>query len=159
MNGYESSSHRGTLSFSSDFGRDAITNLRMGTPSRLSGPIGNVNRGFRNWSLGFFAGDNWRARPALTLFYGIRYEPVTRPWEVNGFNQTPYGCQCTNFAPRAGFAYNLPGSWGLIRGSYGLHYGEIAPVTFGQLRFNPPHNAKFEIRRPDLRIPIPELMQ
>ena len=154
VNGSESSSHRGTFQFRNDFGRDSMTNFLMGIPTRYSGAAGNVHRGFRFWNLQFYAGDEWRVRPNLTLNYGLRYQPVTRPLEVNNLTSIPYNCDCNNFAPRFGFAYRLPGSWGLVRGAYGLHFGEVFPVTFQQLRFNPPLNIKFEIHSPGLVNPL-----
>lgn len=148
VNGSESSSERGVIYFRNDFGRDAITNFRMGVPSRYSVGIGDVHRGFRNWESQIFAGDNWHARPNLTLNYGLRYEPVTGPTEVNHLTAIPYGCDCNNLSPRFGFAYRLPRSWGLLRAAYGLYYGEIPPVTFQQLRFDPPRYFKIEVQAP-----------
>ncbi|MCW5981071.1 MAG: hypothetical protein KIT09_23515 [Bryobacteraceae bacterium] len=158
LNGSETSSHRGVISFSSDFGRDAIANLRMGTATQLSGAIGHVHRGFRNWEAGFFAGDAWNAAANLTVNIGLRYEPVVRPYEVNRLDEIPYRSDLNNFAPSLGLAYRLPGKWGSIRNAYGLHYGEIYPVTYGQMRYNPPSNSKFEIQVPDLRRPLAELL-
>jgi hypothetical protein len=150
INGSEASSHRGVLSFRNDFGRDALTNFRMGIPSRFSGAVGNVHRGFRNWETHLYAGDQWRAGAALTLTYGLRFQPVTGPIEVNELTDIPYGCDCNNLAPQFGFAYRLPAERGVLRGAYGLHYGEIFPVTFQQLRYNPPLNTKFELQAPNL---------
>jgi hypothetical protein len=150
INGLESSSHTGVLSFRNDFGRDAMTNFLLGIPGRFSGAIGNVHRGFRNWEPHLYLGNVWRVNSNLTLNAGVRFQPVTGPMEVNGLTTIPYGCDCNNIAPRIGFAYRLPGQWGVLRGAYGLHYGEIFPVTFQQLRFNPPLNRKFEIQAPDL---------
>jgi hypothetical protein len=150
INGSESSSHRGTLQFRNDFGRDAITNLRMGIPSRFSGAVGFIHRGFRNWESSIFAGDEWKVSNSLSVNFGIRYVPVSGPVEVNNLTVVPYSCDCNNFAPRAGWAWQLPDDWGVFRGAYGLHYGEIFPATFQQLRFNPPENQKFEVQVPNL---------
>jgi hypothetical protein len=150
INGSEASSHNGVLSFRNDFGRDALTNFRLGIPSRFSGAIGNVHRGFRNWETHLYAGDEWRPGASLTLTLGIRLQPVTGPVEVNDLTEIPYGCDCNNVAPRFGFAYRLPREWGVLRGAYGLHYGQILPVAFQQLRYNPPQNVKFELQAPEL---------
>ncbi len=150
LNGSETSSHRGTLTFRDDFGRDAMTNFRLGIPSRFSGAVGNTHRGFRSWDLQFYGGDTWRAGANFTLNFGLRFEPVARPHEVNGLNQVPYNCDCNNLAPRFGFAWRLPQRWGVLRAAYGLHYGEIFPITFSQVRYNPPGNVKFEIVTPEL---------
>jgi len=160
VNGSESSSHLGVFSFRNDFEdesgqvRDAITNLRLGTPSSYSKGIGNTHRGFRYWDLQYYVGDDWRVKPDLTLQFGVRYQPLTRPTEVNGLNDLPYRCDCNNVAPRFGFAYRLNDKWGAIRGAYGIHYGEIFSATFGQARFNPPGNLKLRLPAPDLLNPL-----
>ena len=154
INGAEFSSQRGVVTFQNDFGRDAITNLRLGQASRYSVGIGDPHRGFRDWGLEFYAGDHWKVSPKLTLLYGLRYQPVTAPVEVNHLSEAPWGCNCRDFAPRLGFAWRLPGEWGVLRGGYGLHYGEIFPVTYQQIRFNPPGMLKLEIHNPDLTDPL-----
>jgi hypothetical protein len=131
-----------------------MTNFRLGEASRYSVGIGDPHRGFRNWDMGFYLGDDWHVSSKLALNYGDRYQPVTTPTEVNGLSTIPYSCQCANLAPRFGFAWRLGGRWGVLRGAYGLHYGEIYTVTFQQLRFNPPGVLKLEIHNPDLRDPL-----
>ncbi len=156
VNGDETSSSRGVFYFRNDFGRDAITNFRLGIPSRYSFGLGDSRRGFRNWESQFYAGDNWHVSPSLTLNYGLRYQPGTGPTEVNHLTQIPYGCDCNNLAPHFGFAYRLPRA-GIIRGAYGLQYGEIYPVTFQQLRYNPPLYRKIEVYTPNLVNPAGHL--
>src|SRR5947208_1207526 len=73
INGDETSSQRGVIYFRNDFGRDAITNFRMGIPSRFSTGIGYSRRGFRDWATQLFAGDEWHLRGNLTINYGVRY--------------------------------------------------------------------------------------
>jgi hypothetical protein len=97
---------------------------------------------------------DWHARPNLRINYGLRYQPVTGPTEVNDLTKIPYGCDCHNFAPHFGFAYRLPDEWGLLRGAYGLQYGEIFPTTFQQLRFDPPLFYKMEFQAPSLVDPL-----
>jgi hypothetical protein len=77
-NGLESSSERGNYYFRSDFGHDAITNFRMGMPSRYSVGIGNGYRSFRWFEQQFFAGDVWKVRPNLALITAcaIRRSPA-----------------------------------------------------------------------------------
>ncbi len=157
INGTEASSHRGTLQFRNDWGRDSMTNFRLGLPTRFSGAIGNVTRGFRNTEMQFYSGDTWRVRPSLTLHYGVRFQPIPTPTEVNNLSRLPYPCDCNNFAPRFGFAWRLPGWGGVLRGAYGLHYGEIFTPTFQQARFNPPGNLKLEIHTPNLANPYADL--
>ena len=160
INGAESNEHRGVFGFARDFDppRDAITNLRLGTPSLYIVTIGDTHRGFRNWGMQFFAGDVWQVRPNLTLNFGLRYEPVTSPYEVNGLSKIPYGCDCNNFAPQLGFAYRIGSNWGVLRGGYGMHYGEIFPATFMQARFNPPENLSLFVAAPDLVDPLKDFL-
>lgn len=154
FNGREANNHLGTFRFGDNFGRDAVTNLRMGTPTRYSITIGDTGRGFRNWEMGFYAGDRWQATPNLTLTLGLRFEPTTRPVEVNGIDIVPYDCDCNNLAPSFGLAYRLPRRWGVLRGAYGLHYGQIFPATYGQVRFNPPGNVGLNVDEPYLADPL-----
>ena len=74
---------------------------------------------------------------SLTLHFGLRFEPMSRPVEVNNIDTIPFDCDCNNFGPRFGFAYKRP-KWGVIRGAYGVHFGEIFATTFGQTRLSPP---------------------
>ena len=152
LNGIESSGHLGMIMFASDFGRDMITNLRMGTPSRISQSIGTPHRGFRRWRMQYFLGDTWKAHRKLTLSLGLRYEPTTRPVEVNGLSNVPFRCDCNNFAPRFGFAYRT--GFGILRGAYGAHFGEIFTATYSQERFNPPGNIRLNVVAPDLLDPL-----
>lgn len=154
FNGTETDAHRGFFGFSNDFGRTGIENMRMGAPSQYIIAIGEVHRGFRQWLPLAYAGDSWKATANLTLDFGLRYEAAGRPREVNRLNEVPYDCDCNNFAPRFGFAYRLPGMWGALRGAYGLHYGDILPVTYAQVRFSPPGSVKLAIPAPDLLDPL-----
>ena len=81
---------------------------------------------------------------------GAGYRPASRPTEVNHYERLPYYADTNNFGPTLGLAYRLPGRAGVLRAGYGLHYGEIFPVTFQQIRFNPPNNYKAVIQDPDL---------
>ncbi|MGH9662512.1 MAG: hypothetical protein ACRD96_28445, partial [Bryobacteraceae bacterium] len=154
VNGRETSSNRGVLYFRNDFGRDALANFRLGIPSRFSTGIGELDRGFRSGEHRFYLGDSWRVRPSLAIHYGVRYEPVTGPVEVNSRTLVPFDCDCNNLAPRFGIAKSLPRRWGVVRAAYGLHYGDIFPVTFQQLRWNPPQFLKVEVQTPILADPL-----
>ena len=150
-NGEESDGHRGILGFRDDFGRDAITNLRMGTPSLFIQALGTTYRGFRNWQSAFYLGDRWRATGNLTLDVGLRYELCTKPFDVTERSKLPIQSDSNNWGPRFGFAYRLGKPWGVVRGAYGLLFGELFPVSFGQDRLNPPASFKVVLPVPDLR--------
>lgn len=153
INGFESNDHRGMFSFRRDFDRDTVTNLRMGTPSGFRLGVGDVHRGFRNWDSQFYVGDRWRATAKLTFNMGLRYQPITSPYEVNSLSEIPYPCDCNNWAPNFGLAYRA-GRWGVLRASCGLFYGEIFPAAYMQARFNPPGNLSIVVNEPDLLDPL-----
>ncbi len=154
VNGYESNAHRGIVHFASDFGRDALTNFRLGTPSRYQVAVGDPARGFRNWEPQYFIGDSWKIGRALQLDFGLRWEMITTPSEVNRLSTVPYPCDCNNLSPSFGFSYRAPGRWGVVRAAYGLHYGEIFATTYGQVRFNPPRDIQVVIPAPYLPDPL-----
>ena len=154
INGREQDGERGIITFGNDFGRDAITNFRLGTPSTYTQSLGNTHRGYRYWNLILFAGDLWRVRPNFTIEAGIRYEPMSRPVEVNNLDVIPFPCDCNNVAPRVGLAYRLPGDWGVLRAVYGVHYGEIFATTFSQVRMSPPGSYRVIVGAPDLHDPL-----
>lgn len=154
INGEETDVHRGFFSFSNDFGADAITNLRLGKPSQHIVSIGNGRRGFRMWEAQLYAGDKWQVNPRLNLLYGLRWQPTAKPAEVNNLNVIPYDSDWNNFAPSFGFAYRLAKNFGVVRGAYGAHFGEIFFVTYQQIRFSPPLNHKIVVTAPNLLNPL-----
>ncbi|MBK9313269.1 MAG: hypothetical protein IPM55_03305 [Acidobacteria bacterium] len=154
VNGSETDVHRGFFSFSNDFGRDGITNLRLGTPSTHIVSIGNIHRGFRLWEGQIFAGDKWQISPYFTLNYGLRWQPVTKPVEVNDLNSAPFDSDMNNLAPNLGFALRMPRKMGIFRGAYATQFGEIYFVTFQQIRFSPPGNNKIVVNAPNLINPL-----
>lgn len=157
INGFEQNDHRGTFFFRNDFGRRLAENILLGTPSQYRVAVGSTHRGFRNWDLLFYAGDRWRVTPKLTLNLGLRYEPVTAPAEVNDLSEIPYSCSCLNFAPTFGFAYNANDRWGVFRGAYGIHFGQIFPTTFMASRFNAPGVLIVDVPNPDFVNPQKDL--
>jgi hypothetical protein len=146
-NGLESSSERGNYYFRSDFGRDAITNFRLGIASRYSAAVGDGHRGFRWFEQQIFAGDVWKARRDLAMSFGLRYTPQTGPTEVNGLTPVNFRCDCATLGPQFGLAYQTPG-FGVIRAAYGLHFGEIYAQTLQQGRWDPPNFLKVEVQAP-----------
>ncbi len=121
--------------------------------SRAYGPFFLENRlGESN----FYAEDNWKVRPNLTLNIGVRYEYVNAPREANARVEYGFADDKNNIEPRVGFAYSPSFSDGWlntlfgnpgessIRGGYGIYHGRIFQSVFSQgtgatLRFNPPN--------------------
>src|SRR5438093_3968127 len=151
-NGYEGEEVRRTLNFSNDFGRDAITNLRLGTPSNYSVGLGDIDRGFRNWELPAYAGDHWRVSGKLTLSYAVRWEPWTRPAEVRNRSRLPFDSDWNNMGGSFGFAYRLRDA--VVRGAFGVLNGQLYPVGYGQDRFNGPDHVFVNVDAPDLVKPL-----
>lgn len=154
FNGIMEDVHRGFFGFSPDFGTTAFNNLRLGRPSQHLISIGDPNRGYRNTELLFYAGDSWRVRRNLTLNYGVRYEPVGRPYEVNRLEEIEYSADRNNVGGQFGVAWQLPGNAGVLRASAGIFFGQIFPVTYQQVRFTPPNNYKIVLPAPDLLDPL-----
>jgi len=150
MNGRESDAHVNAIAFFNNYGNTTMTNLRLGLGSTYWIAQGDLHRGYRNWDNWFYIADKWTATSNLTLNLALGYRPISRPVEVNGIDRVPYYADTNNFGPVIGLAYRLPGRWGVWRAAYGLHYGEVFPVTFQQVRFNPPNNYKAVIQDPDL---------
>ncbi len=148
VNSSETDVHRGFFSFNNDFGNDAITNFRIGKPSQHIRSIGNIHRRFRQWEGQFYGGDSWQLTQRLTLQSGLRWQPVTKPVEVDDLNVIPFDSDWNNIAPTVGFAYRMPGKLGIFRGAYGTHFGEIFFVSYQQIRFSPPLNTKVVVVAP-----------
>ena len=153
LNGIETSNQRGYLQFTNNFGRSAIENFRLGTPSSYEVTVGEAARGFRNWLGSIYFSDRWRVRPRLQIFYGLRYSVETSPVEVQGRNQVPYGCDCNNFSPRLSVAIGPVGGW-VARTSYTVSFAQIPPVTFQQTRNNPPLVRTIQVQSPSLLNPL-----
>lgn len=115
----------------------------------------------RNYQFNFFAQDDYRVRPNLTLSYGLRYElntvPEDRQQRIEKTFNDPliasslpglqtfisnrrriYDGDHNNFAPRVGFAY-APNAFGpnrstVIRAGYGVYYDQVLGSVVGQSR-------------------------
>jgi len=86
------------------------------------------------------------------LNFGLRYEPVTRPVEVNNLDQLPFGCDCNNLAPALDLPIDWAGTWGSCVALTLFNTGRIFPATYGQQRFNPPANIGIYLNTPTLQI-------
>jgi Carboxypeptidase regulatory-like domain len=113
-----------------------------------------------NWETGYFAQDDWKVNPRLTLNLGVRYDLYTHPYETsnnqsnydlasgtllvagtNGNSRSLVDTNFKNFAPRFGFAYDLTGQGKtVVRGGYGLFYFLDRGGVGNQLSNNPDFN-------------------
>jgi outer membrane receptor protein involved in Fe transport len=83
----------------------------------------------------FFAQDDWKATPRLTLNLGVRYDYESIPAPFAGLNGTAAGTLAitsshpsdkNNISPRVGFSYD-PFGLGktVVRGGFGMYFGRI----------------------------------
>ncbi len=153
LNSFESNDVRGYFQFTNDFGRTAINNFLLGTPTKYEVTIGQIPRRYRNSRANLFFADQWQVLPSLDIYWGLRYSLETTPVEVDRLTVIPYSNDANNFAPRLSLALRLPSAW-VMRASYGTSFGRIYPVTYQQMRNNPPLVRQFQIQHPDLLDPL-----
>ena len=123
-----------------------VQSYGLGFPSAFIEGFGNPNSAIKNRPLAFFAQDSWKIRPNVTFNYGVRYDvELTDTIAAIGFTdplthialsaadmtaaqdalnvQQGFPRDKNNFAPRAGFAWDINGKGKtVIRGAYGLFY-------------------------------------
>ncbi|HEY7209152.1 MAG TPA: TonB-dependent receptor [Bryobacteraceae bacterium] len=119
--------------------------------------LGNVTY-YQNQQLyGFYANDNWKIRPNLTVNLGLRYEYLTLPLTENTQSLNASASvpglidfrsprtQGTNFMPRVGLAYS-PGTSGKtsIRAGFGLTY-DVLYDNLGTLSLPPQLSATLDV--------------
>jgi hypothetical protein len=153
LNGIETNNSRGLFWFTNNFGRTAIENLRWGTPTTYEVTVGPMGRGFRNWEANAFLADKWNPGPRLQVYYGLRYNLLSAPVEVNRLNEIPYGCDCNNFSPRFSLAWRPAGNW-VLRTGYTVSFSQIPGVTYQQVRYNLPGARYIQVQSPDLLDPL-----
>jgi hypothetical protein len=115
-------------------GLNAVQAYGAGLPGSYVQGLGSPSDSFNNIPMGFFWQDSWRARPNLTLNYGVRYDVEIPPSfrAPTGLAATGYqflglqkGIQTdtNNFQPRIGVAWDPTGSGkNVVRASYGIFY-------------------------------------
>ncbi|HLH19026.1 MAG TPA: TonB-dependent receptor [Bryobacteraceae bacterium] len=96
--------------------------------SSYSQTFGNPVADYRINELAWYALDQWKATPKLTVNLGVRYDksmsmnfPVVNPdWPGTGYIHTP----SANFSPRIGLAYRLNDKT-TLRAGYGMFYARL----------------------------------
>ncbi len=92
-----------------------ISSFQCGLPSQFTqARINQPTVSARLTDIGLYAEDDWKARPNLTVSYGLRFEAQN------------YVSSTHDIAPRVSFAYAIPRSNGqtstVVRGGYGFFY-------------------------------------
>ena len=145
---------RGSVNFGGGaaFGTSsALEDFFAGAPTNASVLSGDPRRQISNWAYAAFLQDDWRVTRNLAVNLGLRYElntvvkeahnlignfdPVKGLVQVGKQISSPYSGNHKNFAPRAGFAWDVSGKGTtVIRGGGGLTYELVNWQTF--LAFN-----------------------
>ena len=83
----------------------------------------------------FFAQDDWRILPNLTLNLGLRYELETNVKNISGYNNInplvasfyrgDRKADYNNFAPRVGFNYSVFNGDFSVHGGYGIYFDRV----------------------------------
>lgn len=86
-----------------------------------------------------YAQDQYRIRPNLTLYYGLRYEKNFLPQPPSQYVNSTYpetghiAQDNLDFAPRVGFAWSLDNNKTVIRSGYGIMYGRYGSAILNSL--------------------------
>ncbi|HVX65461.1 MAG TPA: carboxypeptidase regulatory-like domain-containing protein, partial [Bryobacteraceae bacterium] len=112
---------------------------------------GNPLASLNQTDVGVFLTDDWRARPNLTLSYGLRYENQTNidDWK--------------NLAPRIGVAWGIGGGAKrqpktVLRAGAGIFYDRIDDtLTLQALRYNGVNTQQYIIDNPDFYPNVPSI--
>ena len=134
-----------------------IMELLLGKADFANRSFGDTHRHITQNSVGFYAQDDWKIKPRLTLNYGLRYEVNGTMRDSNnqeaifdparGFLQVGkdidgiHKVDRADFGPRAGFAWDIFGKGRMaLRGGYSLtfdvaNFGALAsPYSFARAR-------------------------
>jgi len=97
---------------------DVVANYNLNKDGTAQAQGSPVNRRYGLDWYEFYGQDSWRAKPNLTLTYGLRWSFFPAPWETNGFQTYP------TFGLGTQFNQNVKNM------NQGIGYGGMAPIEF-----------------------------
>ena len=162
------SSGRGIYTFAS------LPDFLSGNFSGYSQTFGATTRNYRMWVPGFFAQDEWHARPTLTLSAGLRYEPQGSLTEAGGLlsildprqqgvtvgtaGAGPLGAfrgghvgiagNYDHVEPRLSVAWNPGAGKTVLRAGYGVYFDDFNFALLSNIRVSPPLNYSVQLSGP-----------
>ena len=159
---------QGTYTFATDqlFNpSNPATIAALKSPTLFTAAIPAITTSVPTWELGFFASDEWRVRPGLTVNLGLRYDrelgSFNENLNVNAFPRPiPFlgdpgkRGDTNNFGPRVGIVWDPFGKGrDVFRAGYGIYYNNIQTL----LNFNENRNlalCNITIRNPSYPDPF-----
>jgi hypothetical protein len=168
---YSSQRSSGIFSFNGQYTGDPFADYLLGYASSASLSKWAILN-FRTPYTHFFVQDDWRIGRRLTLNLGLRYELSPPPVDANDAianfdldtdpanphivlpgedrsgraSRALQGVNYNQWAPRAGFAYSLPGDLTVVRGGAGIFYANMITVGGMQsLEINPPNHVRVNL--------------
>ena len=141
---YSYSASTGLIDYISDINKaksctatvGGVANTPVSCYTNFSQSFGPLGFNFTTNDYAWFAQDDWKFSPRLSLSLGLRweYEQLPSPFSnlVNpAVPQTGvFPSDKNNFGPRVGFAYDLFGTGKtVVRGGWGLYYGRLINST------------------------------
>jgi hypothetical protein len=156
----------GSMSFTGQFTGNAAADLMIGQMASFQQASPGHNN-LRQTLWGFFAQDDWKVTPHLTLNLGLRWEPFLGFRELNGevasfrpgqqsqrflaafpgllfqgdagIAPDVFRHDWNNLAPRLGFAWDMFGNQKtVLRGAYGIFLDSIAGIRLNRFPYNQP---------------------
>ncbi len=139
IDNYQPNGAVGSFNFIGSQTGNGFADFLFGVMNNGSVQVQNTFVSSRAWSYSFFAQDDFKLTPRLTLNLGLRwqydqsfheihhgdafFDPFTVKWEQFGVNapDTTFDPSLKEFGPRVGFAWNARGGL-VVRGGYGIMY-------------------------------------